>query len=1050
MAVVFEAIDTTLNRHVALKVLPPHFSSDEERSTRFRKEVLAVAALDHPSVVTIFEVNEVDDLSYFAMSLAPGGNLKERIGDKKLSPKDSLKIARHIATALHHAHSMDIIHRDIKPENILFSKDDIPVLADFGIAKLVTADTNLTSQGQSLGTPYYMSPEQAQAQRDIDHRSDLYSLAVVLYEMLTGSPPYNANTALGIALMHVSDPLPRLPTHLAMIQPLIDKAMAKIPDDRYQDAVSLTEAIDALSAQINGLGDDLAVRKSIRQRQVTRRNSEDDRVAIRADKASSQTSSPAQSPDSARNDLAVEKASTMPKPQAKSTPPPSNTHSDKVADETSPKKSGFINPVKQHRRKRQDTQFDLMAVTPPPRSGVSGEALQTRREQSNAQPASSSAATNKSLDKAVESPSKPEPSPASKSTAPTKSNKPFPTSGWTASATEAPHPPSISSRLKADLSQTMVTGQRPISPADIVASTPTYPAPPMQMPEPASEQASSAAGLKLWLPVAGLVIVAVGLMIWVLIPEPSDDVPEVVQNTTAQSEPQQDPASSNNDSADEDIDSFFDAFDSPAEPTENTSIDADEPASSDTPSEADWATDIRDEPPADVTLSDRSQLIEQLSDETFSEAGEPVITEGVAADPVYGPATSDPELAMSDERLLKLLRINLLLDQAQGHLRANRLTRPEGNNAVDIYRQILIIDPESSQAAQGLQKVATSLMALASRRLEDSGDQSAARALLNRAVSIGGTSPRSEQLKQQIEQYQPPREALVNPPRSIQPGQRFSDLLGNTGNQGPLLVEVPSGTMVLGAEIGNASNQPPYSVEFSAPFAIGATEVTRNEFARFIDQNDFQTDAQRDGGSCTYWVFGWTSRPGKNWETPGFDQGGNDPVVCVSHADVQAYLRWLSNQTGERYRLPTDSEWEYAARLGVQPGSLTAENICEQANIADFDLAREHKTRKDSTNVFQCEDGYGSTTAVARFDPSPLGLFDTIGNVSEWVADCWTANHSAARSDGAAVGTDNCTEGVSRGGSWIELPANTSSVSRVRRARSESLNHLGFRVLREL
>lgn len=593
----------------------------------------------------------------------------------------------------------------------------------------------------------------------------------------------------------------------------------------------------------------------------------------------------------------------------------------------------------------------------------------------------------------------------------------------------------------------MVTGQRPLSSAEVAASTPTRPAPPFQDDRPAPDPVnpSSSNGLKLWLPVAALVLVAAGLLIWMLIPESDDPPVDVAQTSTAEPRSTDQTVAENLNSKDQG-DDFFDAFDTPSDQDTSGSDPSDTPV--DIEPISDWPTDTSDEVSSQDTVTDRSEILDQLPDDTDSDwtVADPDTTTEVLDTPIE----SDPELAMSDERLLQNQRINLLLEQAQGHLRANRLTRPEGNNAVDVYRQILVIDPDNPQATLGLNRVATTLLDLASRRLQDNGDQSAARALLNRAVSIGGQSTRSEQLKQQIDDYQPPVESPASLVREVTPGRRFSDLLGNTGSQGPLLIEVPSGTMVLGADVGAPSNQPPYAVEFSAPFAIGATEVTRTEFARFVDQSGYRTDAERQGGSCTYWVFGWTSRPGKNWETPGFDQGGNDPVVCVSHADVQAYLSWLSNQTGERYRLPTESEWEYAARLGVQAGYLSAENICEKANVADFELARVHKTRKDSTNVFQCDDGHGSTTAVARFEANPLGLFDTIGNASEWVADCWTANHSAARGDGSAVSTQNCSEGVSRGGSWIELPANTSTVSRVRRARGESLNHLGFRVVREL
>ena len=229
-------------------VLPPELSRQDERVKRFRKEVLAVAAMEHPGIITIYEVNQVDSVNYYAMTLLKGGNLKQLFSQSLLAPKQGVEVILQLARALKHAHEHGVIHRDIKPENVLLAADDSFVLADFGIAKLVDSSTSITELGTSVGTPYYMSPEQAQA-NSVDQRSDLYSLGVVLYEMVTGVVPYEATTAIGVALKHIHDPVPALTGDSVVLQPLLDRLMAKPPEDRYQSAGQLIKKLELLLAE---------------------------------------------------------------------------------------------------------------------------------------------------------------------------------------------------------------------------------------------------------------------------------------------------------------------------------------------------------------------------------------------------------------------------------------------------------------------------------------------------------------------------------------------------------------------------------------------------------------------------------------------------------------------------------------------------------------------------------------------------------------------------------------------------------------------------------
>ena len=248
MADVYLAEDKSMGREVALKVLPPEFARDPERISRFRKEVQACAKLNHPHIIPVYDVGEATigglHYHYYSMALLPGGDLKARI-EKGVPPEQSLSLLKALAEALRYAHHKGLVHRDIKPENILFDENDRPVLTDLGIAKAIGSGTKMTGTGMSIGTPHYMSPEQARGQ-DVDGRSDLYALGVLLYEMLTGKVPYDAADTFAIGIAHINEPIPQLPSELNRYQGLLNTLMAKQPGERFEGAGELLEAIESL------------------------------------------------------------------------------------------------------------------------------------------------------------------------------------------------------------------------------------------------------------------------------------------------------------------------------------------------------------------------------------------------------------------------------------------------------------------------------------------------------------------------------------------------------------------------------------------------------------------------------------------------------------------------------------------------------------------------------------------------------------------------------------------------------------------------------------
>lgn len=247
MATVYKAVQTSLERAVALKVMAPALAADTTFGERFQKEAKTVASLTHPNILAIHDIGAIGPYNYIAMELVSGGDLKQHI-HKGISTDRSLQIIKQVAAALAHAHRQGFVHRDIKPENILFRDDGTVVLTDFGIAKSVDSTTRMTITGMSIGTPRYMSPEQAQGKSGLDHRSDLYSLGVVLFESLTGKAPFDAETPVGIALKHVQAAIPKLPDPVLKYQPLIDRLMAKNPADRYTTASELIDHIEQIQA----------------------------------------------------------------------------------------------------------------------------------------------------------------------------------------------------------------------------------------------------------------------------------------------------------------------------------------------------------------------------------------------------------------------------------------------------------------------------------------------------------------------------------------------------------------------------------------------------------------------------------------------------------------------------------------------------------------------------------------------------------------------------------------------------------------------------------
>ena len=249
MAVVYRASLAKLagtDRVVALKVLPRHLANDPVAVGRFQQEARILSSLRHPNILPLLDFGEVGGYTYIAMPVAENGSLANYFRGVPLPTDEMFGVVWQVADALYHAHLTGVVHRDMKPSNILLDQYGNCMLTDFGIAKLVSGAARFTGAGLAVGTPTYMSPEQALATA-VDHRSDIYSLGVILYQMATGRVPFEAKTPVALVMKHINDPLPSPrafnPALTPEIEQVIAKSLAKKPDDRYATASEMASAL---------------------------------------------------------------------------------------------------------------------------------------------------------------------------------------------------------------------------------------------------------------------------------------------------------------------------------------------------------------------------------------------------------------------------------------------------------------------------------------------------------------------------------------------------------------------------------------------------------------------------------------------------------------------------------------------------------------------------------------------------------------------------------------------------------------------------------------
>lgn len=781
MSTVYLATQRSMGRQVALKVMSPVLNADPIFSERFQREANIVGQLSHPNIVAIHDIGRYRSLNYIAMDYLPGGSVADALTKGALEPLEALHITRQIAMALDHASNKGYVHRDLKPENILFREDGSAVLTDFGVARAVARTTRMTNTGMVVGTPHYMSPEQARGAA-VDGRADLYSLGVVFYEMLTSAVPFQAEEAVAIAIKHLTDPIPRLPARHSLYQGLIDGFLAKDPDQRFQRGLDVVDAIDQLLAALDGKtptsttkmsNTSVRVSSLLRALLMTLYGTLSDRVTAAwarwRDKPMHQQNPRAEQQTIMRIQQVMQQSV----------------------------------PIKQRSR-----HFAGLIVVSLVLVWVLFSLFSNKFQWQ-----SESGLVNDAVDITSDI-LLPAPAPGSDSAQPTDKSIPGPLQS--ADADEA----------------------RQLRP--VMRSEQTT-APPAQVPTATSSGAQS--------------IVA--------------------------DSPRQAPAA--------------DALS--AQPQEQGVV--------------------QDEPPVE----------EQV----------PTYSLKVSVKP-------------------KDARIRIM-------------------NIVPRYTPGIALEP-------GRYDIEVSKAGYSSVR---------------RWIEIDNADVN---LAVQLE-------------RKFFPGRSFQSPL-SSGGKGPEMVVVSPGKFTMGNK-RRPFTSPEHKITIDRPYAIGAHEVTFNDYDRY---------AKATGHSLP---------SDENWGR------GNRPVINVSWQDARDYAEWLSGQTGQKYRLASEAEWEFAARGGTDSpfwwgdGSAKGKANCRRGCASEFN------------SLFSI-----SSAPVGNYKANPYGLYDTAGNVGEWVQDCFLGDFTNHRNDARPVQLKNCDLRVIRGGSMREPLRNITSDYRTGLSERAASKEVGFRLVMEL
>jgi len=973
MGAVYLAEDLTMQRKVALKVLPKKHAGDSEFLTRFKREAKATGKLNHVNIITAYDAGEDMGHHFYAMEYCEGEPLDAILKrEKVLTSEKALEIVIQVARGLKHAHDHGFIHRDIKPANIFVTATGIAKILDLGLSKDISDSEKSfnTQSGVALGTPHYISPEQAKGDKGIDGRTDIYSMGATFYHLITGQTPFQGSTAALIMLKHLNEQLPNpqdineeIPDGVAHV---IQKMMAKETDDRYADCAELLADLELVSEgkmpsshAIDAVKSSVAVR--LRQRGTLRHEP----IPARG-----RTGTAAQTPVAPRKGSSEKRESTTASSSTKKLP---------LYIASGVAVVGLLVLV--------------FALSRPNSNPDGGQTARVAEEKKQAAEAATTARLAEEKRKADEARLKADSARLEEERRKFAEEK---------RKTEETRLAAETAKKKAEDDAKAAAATQALKPPD-PAVKPEIPITPVAV-QPETLNPKQETAVKLFSAVL------------------EETAPLLAQNK------------------------FADAL----ALLERKAKD---------PALADAAELLRREK-ADIeaVLELRRAGVEALNKmvgkEVALKKGAGTIKGKIKADAAGKGVTLDiggPVMTINADQVHvddidqfapkqanaadDLRRRGIMFLYAGNVSKAkDYFTKAQdaglGDKAAPYLDRITALEMGEIEAA-ALKAWENSEKLFAAKSMKAAKD-----AYETFEKQHGKTATATKQAAALKERYAA-IEAVLGPPPLL-----ALDL----GGVKMEMVLVKAGEFIMGDDSGNGNEKPAHKVKISQPFYIAKYELTVAQFKRFAEAAKFETECERGGNKGWSVKEGnWQEVSGVNWKGPGFEQTPDHPVVLVSWNDAQAFIAWASKQTGRDVRLPTEAQWEYAAR-GTENKKYPWGDKWDgtKANHGDVSLKNIGFQEGCTTD----NDGFPYTSPVGKFaNASWCGAFDMAGNVWEWVNDKHDPNYYAASPAVDPPGSENGGARVFRGGSWNTVPGALRGAPRYYNAPSNRSPHIGFRVV---
>ncbi len=1023
MATVYLAKQMRLDREVALKVLKPISDESDDFAARFLKEGRVIAQLQDRRIVTIYDFDSQGPFHYFSMEYLPGGTLSERIIEG-MTVERGLETIKGVAQALSYAHQRGIVHRDIKPQNILFRYDDTPVLTDFGIAHVMKANsdtTRMTKLGMIVGSPRYMSPQQIMCQ-SLDARSDLYSLGIVFYEVLTGELPYRSDDVMSLAMKHCTEATPPLPSHLSRFQGILDKLVAKNPDERFDNADQLIGAIERLdtTARYPDSGND----DTFVLARLSRRDPIEGRKGVNLKRLRIWGGGILVLAPALIFGYLIMNPKTIPEEAeiASGLPPAAANRSTTAATY---EELAIAHIERGEVARGLDLiRLGLDMIPDDDRLTALEDRTQARLEAMDLLDQAHAAARRGALEDSLEliekglkyAPSLP---------------------GLNAFREELEQRIHDDRQEKTD--KLLAEARDMMERSELVSALASIDGGLLMAPERNDLLALRSAvkdALEQQSRIEDLLMQALQSRQLGSLSESLAHVEEglkIAPNNPDLLRLEADLISEKESLIAEQTRAFVARVDSHLANGEyREALRLSEDGLEDTPGHRELLT-RRDEARSRLeiaetvdTLLEGTQRAKQEGnlDESLS-----FLTEALRLAPMrpeLGQLRDEIELEMTERA-----RIAGRLAECDSRL-STELPLVDSTASVACYRDVLQADDKNTGALAQLDRIAGLLVESTSTAL-DRGELTTAQDQLDQLSSAWPNDPRVSTLTERF-RIESARASLAL-----------------------TMMTIPPGCFQMGSpieEIDREDDEPQHEVCVDE-FRLGAFEVTVAQFRQFVEATGHRTEAELTSGEDTgCWTLvrhrakgadSWGYDPDASWLQPieGMEIREDHPVTCVSWRDAQAYLAWLSRATDRSYRLPTEAEWEYAARAGTTtPRFWSAESglsACGYANVAD--------AANGWNNGFVCDDGHEWMAPVGQFKPNAWGLHDPLGNVWEWTCASYDADYQGSQSQCAPPDSDEPR--VLRGGSWYSGPKAVRSAYRDRAFPESRYSFLGFRVVQD-